>query len=77
MTRSLDITPADLLDGTSGSLMAGSGYGHGTHIAHDPQNNPPLARLCVSRLHWMRIETDRSGSNPGAEILRLELARNR
>ena len=55
-------------------ILAGGGYRHGTHIAHDPKNNPPLANLFVSLARRMGIKTDRFGSSRGTGIPGLELA---
>ncbi len=40
-------------------LFAGGGFQHGQHLAFDPSNNYPLARLFVSLLLRHGIETDR------------------
>jgi hypothetical protein len=46
-------------------LLAGGGYKHGRHIAGDPKNNTPLAKLFVSMLQRFGVETGRFGSGEG------------
>ena len=55
-------------------ILAGGGYRHGTHLAHNPKNHPPLANLFVSLARRMGVETDRFGSSTGTGIPGLELA---
>jgi hypothetical protein len=47
-------------------LLAGGGFKHGTHLAFDPKNGPPLANLYVSLLQRMGIEATKFGSSTGA-----------
>lgn len=54
-------------------LLAGGGYKHGSHVAHDTQNNTPLANLFVSLAQRMGIETDRFGSSTAESVTGLEL----
>ena len=46
-------------------LLAGGGYKHGQHIAGDPKNNTPLAKLFVNVLQRFGVETDAFGSGAG------------
>jgi hypothetical protein len=46
-------------------LLAGGGYRHGQHIAGDPENNTPLAKLYVNMLQKFGVPTDRFGSGVG------------
>lgn len=46
-------------------LLAGGGFRHGTHLAFDETNGPPLSNLYVSMLQQLEIETDRFGSSTG------------
>ncbi len=55
-------------------IVAGGGYKHGSHIAHEPRNNPPLANLFVSLAQRMGVETDQFGSSTAAGIRGLETA---
>lgn len=52
-------------------IVAGGGYRHGQHIAHDPKNPPPLANLFVDFAQQMGIETDRFGSSTGTGVAGL------
>jgi len=47
-------------------LLAGGGFRHGHHVAHDSQHNAPLSNLFVTMLQSMRIETDSFGQSAGA-----------
>lgn len=55
-------------------LLAGGGFKHGQHIAFSKEKNEPLAKLFVSLLQRMGLETDRfaavSGTMPGLELAR-------
>ena len=55
-------------------IVAGGGYRHGKHVAHNPKNNPPLANLYVEFAQQMGIETDTFGSSTGVGITGLEIA---
>ena len=46
-------------------ILAGGGYRHGQHLAHNKLNNKPLANLFVSMLQNMGIEADRFASSSG------------
>ncbi len=46
-------------------LLAGGGFRHGQHLVFDRQNNTPLAKLYVSMLQRMGIETDTFASGKG------------
>ncbi|MBI2480595.1 MAG: DUF1552 domain-containing protein, partial [Planctomycetia bacterium] len=54
-------------------LLAGGGYQHAGHIAHDEKNNSPLANLFVSLAQRMGIETDHFGSSTRDGIAGLDL----
>jgi hypothetical protein len=55
-------------------LLAGGGFRHGSHLAFDPQDPPPLCNLYVSMLQRLGVETDRFGTStgtlPGLEPIR-------
>jgi hypothetical protein len=55
-------------------LIAGGGFKHGQHIAHDPKNPPPLCNLWVQIAHQMGVEVDKFGSSSGSGIPGLESA---
>jgi hypothetical protein len=46
-------------------LLAGGGFKHGSHLAFDPKNNPPLANLYVSMLQRLGLEVDKFASSKG------------
>lgn len=54
-------------------LLAGGGYKHAGHVAHDAKNNTPLANLFVSLAQRMGVETDHFGSSTKDGIAGLEL----
>ncbi|MCS7467628.1 DUF1552 domain-containing protein [Stieleria sp. ICT_E10.1] len=54
-------------------LLAGGGFQHGLHLAFNKKDNEPLAKLYVSMLQRMGIETDRFASGDG-RINGLDLA---
>jgi hypothetical protein len=68
----LDLTTvflgSNLGDGSSHSvknlpvLVAGGGFKHGSHLAFNPQNPPPLCNLFVSMLQRLGIEADKFSS---------------
>ena len=47
-------------------LVAGGGFKHGSHLAFDAKNGPPLCNLYVSMLQRLGIEADKFGSSTGA-----------
>lgn len=49
-------------------VLAGGGYNHGSHIAFDPKDNPPLANLFVNLAQRMGVETDRFATSNGAGL---------
>ena len=55
-------------------LLAGGGFKHGSHLAFDPKNNPPLCNLYVSMLQRLGLEVDRfassTGTLPGLETVK-------
>ena len=52
-------------------ILAGGGFRHGQYIAHDKDNNTPLANLYVAIAQQMGLETDCFGSSTGAGITGL------
>ena len=54
-------------------LVAGGGYKHAGHIAHDPDDHPPLSNLLVSLGNRMGMELDSFGSSTGTGIEGFEL----
>jgi hypothetical protein len=52
-------------------VLAGGGFKHGRHLAFDEKNNQPLAKLFVSMLQQLDLETDSfagiTGTMPGIE----------
>lgn len=44
-------------------LLAGGGYRHGSHLAHDAKNNTPFANLLVAQAQRMGVETEQFGSS--------------
>ena len=53
-------------------IVAGGGFKHGTHVAHDEKNNTPMANLLVSLAQHMGLEIDRFGTSTAAGIRGLE-----
>ena len=53
-------------------LLAGGGYKHGRHAAHDPENNTPFANLFVPLAQRMGVEIDQFGSSTASTIQGLE-----
>ncbi|MDF1849351.1 MAG: DUF1552 domain-containing protein [Verrucomicrobiales bacterium] len=54
-------------------LVAGGRYRHGSYVAHDAEDNTPLANLFVTFAQRMGLETDHFGSSTSAGISGLEL----
>lgn len=54
-------------------LLAGGGFQHGWHLSFNRKNNEPLAKLYVTMLQRMGIETDHFASGEGT-ISGLEMA---
>ena len=46
-------------------ILAGGGFRHGQHLAFDQENNSPLARLYVSMLQRLGVESDQFVSGRG------------
>ncbi len=46
-------------------LVAGGGFKHGRHLAHDPKNPPPLCNLWVDSLQHLGLEVPAFGSSTG------------
>ena len=44
-------------------LVAGGRFRHGSHLAHDPKNPPPLCNLWVQMLHELGVEVPRFASS--------------
>lgn len=55
-------------------LVAGGGYKHGSYVAHDANNNSPLANVYVSLAQRMGLEVDRFGSSTAESVRGLEIA---
>ncbi|MCB1065953.1 MAG: hypothetical protein KDN20_23920, partial [Verrucomicrobiae bacterium] len=55
-------------------LLAGGGFRHGQHLAHDPENNTEFANLFVQMAQTMGVETETFGSSSRTGIDGLELA---
>jgi hypothetical protein len=55
-------------------LVAGGGYRHGGYVAHDANNNMPLANLFVELAQRMGLELDQFGSSTAAGVQGLERA---
>jgi hypothetical protein len=55
-------------------LVAGGGFKHGQHIAHDPQSPPPLCNLWVQIARQMGLDVARFGTSTSSEIPGLESA---
>ena len=53
-------------------ILAGGGYRHGSYVAHDANNNTPLANLFVAMAQRMGVETDRFGSSTAESVRGLE-----
>ncbi len=56
-------------------LLAGGGFRHGSHLAFDAQNGPPLSNLYASMLQRLGIPAERFGSGTGT-LTGLEAARD-
>ena len=46
-------------------LVAGGGFSHGTHVAHEGEHNAPLCNLFVTMLQNLGVETDSFGQSTG------------
>ncbi|MEL0096897.1 MAG: DUF1552 domain-containing protein [Planctomycetaceae bacterium] len=55
-------------------VLAGGGFKHGRHIAHDADDNTPLANLFVALAQRMGLEIDKFGSSAASSVQGLELA---
>lgn len=53
-------------------LVVGGGYQHGAYVAHDADNNTPLANLFVALAQRMGLEIDRFGSSTASSVRGLE-----
>ena len=53
-------------------LLAGGGYEHGHHVAHDPDNNTPFANLFVPLAQRMGLEIEKFGSSTKSAIRGLQ-----
>lgn len=53
-------------------ILAGGGYQHGRYVAHDKNNNTPLANLYVSLAQRMGVQTESFGSSTAAGVRGLE-----
>ncbi len=55
-------------------IVAGGGFQHGSHLAHDTKSNEPLCNLFVTLSQRMGLEVDRFGSSSRAGITGFDLA---
>lgn len=55
-------------------ILAGGEFRHGQYVAHNPDDNTPLANLFVPLMHRMGIEADSFGSSTAASIRGLDWA---
>lgn len=55
-------------------IIAGGGFRHGHYVAHDREQNTPLANVFVSLAQHMGVETDQFGSSTAAGITGLDRA---
>ncbi len=53
-------------------LVAGGGFKHGQHIAHDPTSPPPLCNLWVQIARHMGLEVDKFGTSNKETLAGLE-----
>ena len=53
-------------------LLAGGGYKHGHHVAHDPDNNTPFANLFVPLAQRMGVGIEKFGSSTKSTIRGLQ-----
>lgn len=54
-------------------VLAGGGYKHGSYVAHNPEDNTPLANLFVSLAQRMGVETESFGSSTQVGVAGLEV----
>jgi hypothetical protein len=55
-------------------VLAGGGFRHGTHVAHDTGDNTPLANLFVQLARGLNLEMDRFGTSTATDVAGLELS---
>jgi hypothetical protein len=55
-------------------IVAGGGFRHGNYVAHDRDNNTPLANLFVALAQRMGVETATFGSSTAENVRGLEVA---
>ncbi len=55
-------------------LLAGGGFRHGQHLAHDPENNTEFANLFVQLAQQMGVEIESFGSSSKPGISGLEVS---
>jgi hypothetical protein len=55
-------------------LVAGGRFKHGSHLAHDPKNPPPLCNLWVQILHEMGVTVPRFGTSSTEALAGFEVA---
>lgn len=53
-------------------ILAGGGYKHGSYVAHDADDNTPLANLFVAMAQRMGVQTDSFGSSTNTTLRGLE-----
>lgn len=46
-------------------ILAGGGFNHGSHVAHNPERNAPMANVLLSMLHRLGIDEQRFASSTG------------
>lgn len=54
-------------------ILAGGGFRHGGHVAHDSKNNTPLANLFVTLAQQMGLEVDQFGSSTQAGVTGVDV----
>lgn len=53
-------------------IVAGGGYRHGSHVAHDSSSNTPLANLFVSIAQQIGLPVEQFGSSTSSSVAGLE-----
>ncbi len=56
------------------TIVAGGGFRHGQHVAHDHENNTPLCNLFVQIAQHMQLELDRFGTSTTSGVQGFEAA---
>lgn len=55
-------------------IVAGGDYRHGSYVAHDENDNTPLANLFVSIAQQVGVNIDKFGSSTGSNVVGLDAA---